>query len=962
MKDLVFKVQSWHCEDISEISETDAEGFETLSHHIYLFGNMHNKKFDPELPINYLTNSPTKSVCLNVTGFNPYYYILVPDSATDEFANKIFKRILSSLENSIKYRFEQKGEYNRKPGLVSYKFLKRKKLYPYTAGKLYNFVKLNFTCLKDYNNAKYIINKGIRINAVDHIFKIFESKVDPLIKFIHARKLESTGYIYVKDFIVDTDNKDGRTVIKILAESKNVCLYNPENVPETARVNTDLTMPLKILSFDIETQSHDGESFPSPLNDGDYIGMIGITMWTYGLGKCNKHKVCADCDFLKKNKTDEQKAEVKNKSEQDLCGACRTCKVCDRSQRFIFVLGKCNPVPDTIVIEAESEKDLLIKYCQLIKQLDPDIMTGYNTWRFDEKYISLRMDRFGLEDLRNMMSRITVSSTKLIKRELNSGAYGNNEFEMINYYGVDTIDALVAIKREHKLESYKLDDVSKHFLNMEKDDVHPHEIFKMMAGTPEERAIVAKYCMKDTNLVIELIKHLNMVPNSNEMAGTTYVPNNWLLYKGQQCKVFSLIIRECRDREFLVPDKLPFSEEDFAGATVLDPMRGAYYVPVAGLDFASLYPSIMIAHNLCYSTIVLDDKYNDLEGVNYESIEWFDDPSAAKEQVLDEVLDEIVKEDNDAKGSEEFYKTDIEIGRMDKEAIVDEMGPEKPKKAEKPEKTTVSKKEKENKHYKYTYVQDPDNSYVSTGNPFKLGPKITEGLDRTKCYRGILPSILISLKVGRSNTKKKMKELLEKDPANKSSDYYKVLDAIQISQKITMNSIYGFCGTSANGVLPCREISSTVTARGRQMIVATKNMAEESYDCTALYGDSIPGTEYVYCEYKDPKNYMKIRVSEFEKLLGNEACWVPWKTSSMENKEQLDLTSFHYTTLSGSGPTKIQRIIRHKTMKKLYRIKARDSKGNIRTIVVTEGHSLVAGNKMLIEADKVKIGTELYEL
>src|SRR5437016_19978 len=46
------------------------------------------------------------------------------------------------------------------------------------------------------------------------------------------------------------------------------------------------------------------------------------------------------------------------------------------------------------------------------------------------------------------------------------------------------------------------------------------------------------------------------------------------------------------------------AEDQFEGATVIEPLRGYYDVPIATLDFASLYPSIMMAHNLCYTTMV----------------------------------------------------------------------------------------------------------------------------------------------------------------------------------------------------------------------------------------------------------------------------------------------------------------------------------------------------------------------
>lgn len=46
------------------------------------------------------------------------------------------------------------------------------------------------------------------------------------------------------------------------------------------------------------------------------------------------------------------------------------------------------------------------------------------------------------------------------------------------------------------------------------------------------------------------------------------------------------------------------SSDQYEGATVIEPIRGYYTEPIATLDFSSLYPSIMIAHNLCYTTLL----------------------------------------------------------------------------------------------------------------------------------------------------------------------------------------------------------------------------------------------------------------------------------------------------------------------------------------------------------------------
>ena len=78
--------------------------------------------------------------------------------------------------------------------------------------------------------------------------------------------------------------------------------------------------------------------------------------------------------------------------------------------------------------------------------------------------------------------------------------------------------------------------------------------------------------------------------------------------------MMSQILRKAAQRGLLVPHMPKKGQGDqaesgvaFEGATVLDAKAGYYEVPIATLDFASLYPSIMMAHNLCYSTLVPPD-------------------------------------------------------------------------------------------------------------------------------------------------------------------------------------------------------------------------------------------------------------------------------------------------------------------------------------------------------------------
>merc|ERR1712057_1745 len=86
---------------------------------------------------------------------------------------------------------------------------------------------------------------------------------------------------------------------------------------------------------------------------------------------------------------------------------------------------------------------------------------------------------------------------------------------------------------------------------------------------------------------------------------------------------------------------------------------------------------------------------------------------------------------------------------------------------------------------------------------------------------GLLPQILQELLTARKKAKNEMKHAT--DPLTHS-----VLNGRQLALKISANSVYGFTGATV-GSLPCIEISSSVTAFGRQMIDQTKAMVEAKY-------------------------------------------------------------------------------------------------------------------------------------
>ena len=98
-------------------------------------------------------------------------------------------------------------------------------------------------------------------------------------------------------------------------------------------------------------------------------------------------------------------------------------------------------------------------------------------------------------------------------------------------------------------------------------------------------------------------------------------------------------------------------DTSFTGATVLEPVCGMFNDNVAVLDFASLYPTIMISRNLCYSSFVLDKQYLGIPDVNYENIKW-DDTVEYKLRQKCEAIGKSGKSKGQVCGKQAFFEID----------------------------------------------------------------------------------------------------------------------------------------------------------------------------------------------------------------------------------------------------------------------------------------------------------------
>ena len=477
-----------------------------------------------------------KSVSLG-TKFNPYFYIKPPPGQSD------------SIRSFVKTQFWR--------GLVSCERKDGKDLWGFQNGELSVFLRVEFKSHRALRNCVYCIDnkKHEELRGC----RVYESNIDPVLRFMHCSGIRSTGWINP-----GLCEPDAESTCEVNLWSPNWRLIEP--------LDRDDFAPLRIMSFDIEAYSSTG-NFPDPKIKSDVVFQIGMTIREFG-------------------------------KEGYLDRKCLCLKQTDAADCESF----------------ETERELLKAFEKYLTKMDPDIITGWNIFGFDLEFLLIRATiQCGLSPV---WGRVRGVIAELVEKNLSSSALGNNQLKMVPMKGRYVFDLFQDVKREHKLESYSLNNVSKHFLKDQKNDMPVKEIFsRFKEGDPKRLGEVADYCIQDTVLPHKLMEKLCQIQNQIEMAKACWVPLAFLSERGQQIKVFSQMAYKAKELNFIIPTfkyGSGGSADGYEGATVLEAQSGAYYGPITALDFASLYPSIMCAENLCYSTLVMDPKYDNLPGVTYE--------------------------------------------------------------------------------------------------------------------------------------------------------------------------------------------------------------------------------------------------------------------------------------------------------------------------------------------------------
>ena len=451
-----------------------------------------------------------------------------------------------------------------------------------------------------------------------------------------------------------------------------------------------------------------------------------------------------------------------------------------------------------------------------------------------------------------------------------------------------------------------------------KDDVSPKDIFRMTNEGPTARAVIAKYCIQDCNLVQHLFSKVDVVTDLVEMAKLCSVPMSFLIFRGQGIKLTSYVAKKCREKGVLMPVINKGSKDDgYEGAIVLEPKCGLYLDnPIAVGDFASLYPSSMLSENLCPSSKVWTKIY-DLAGnlVTETGQKNKENPEQSDKYIYDNLP------------GYEYVDIRFDTFRYYR-------------------KNPKARAEKIKNGYKLCrFAQPLHNKDKALGATSVLEEK------------AIMPSILQELLKARKDTRKQIEKT--------DDDFMKnVLDKRQIAYKVTANSLYGQLGAKTSTFYE-PDIAASTTATGRLLLTYAKRVVEECYGDSIVetkyglvntkaeyvYGDSVANYTPVYVKYN---NLIDILTIEELAIKYGKNNWVKCCEPGKQDKEFCELEAVE--TWTEKGWTKLFRVIRHElaSHKKMMRILTHTG-----CVDVTDDHSLVKADGTEISPKEVQIGTQL---
>jgi DNA polymerase elongation subunit (family B) len=449
-------------------------------------------------------------------------------------------------------------------------------------------------------------------------------------------------------------------------------------------------------------------------------------------------------------------------------------------------------IKESSIVIASGQHDL--HYIEMKGRLQIDL---YNYFRRDFNLSSYKLDYcagYFIGDGVKKLEHLPSGNTKIYSSNLMGLENGNYINFEESSHSTDTykdgekfkVLKVDLIEKTFEIEGHEMPDMKKSVRwGLAKDDVTPQDIFRMTNEGPNERAIIAKYCIQDCNLVHHLMNKIDVMTGYIEMAKICSVPISFLVLRGQSIKLTSFIAKKCREKRTLMPViERSFGNESYEGAICLPPKCNLYLDnPVACLDYSSLYPSSMISENLSQDSKVWTKEF-DLAG-------------------------QLVRETGvkDISGN---YIYDNLPGYEYVDVTYDT----------------------------YKWVNNQRGRAIKTLN----GTKICRFAQPKDGVKAIMPTVLEELLAARKATRKLAEATEDPFMAN-------ILDKRQLGYKVTANSLYGQCGAKTSTFYDVDIAASTTATGRKLLTYGKRVVEEVYGDAkveSKKFGFVNTKAEYIY--------------------------------------------------------------------------------------------------------------------
>ena len=848
------------------------------------------------------TTSEGQSLRVTLTGFQPYFYVELPDAK-----NKTYSYFLDLL----KHRVNDDVSFNKMLyDSIEKTFVKKEKLYGYTKKTLFPFVKLSVPSLQYFYTLKKLFldeknNPIFKLNETEEPLDVYEANLDPMLRFFHVRGLQPCGWA-----TIDCDYE------------LNIEIDWNDISPHTSSL---AVAPYKIGFWDIECYSASGD-FPLPKKDYSKIAkQLYSTTNTYeevydllirSIQDPMEPPRNIDGFFLKKpipsiDRLEAILCEKRFKADiedvfQHRLGEEKLSLILTKhlakslpiagdpviqigivlsDENHIFVLGTCDDVEGIYVHSYLSEKDMIVGFLKFLIEKNPDILIGYNVFGFDQKYLYERMEELNLTNIEafQKLSRLEditeYSDTKplvsLQKKLLSSSALGDNTLYIWNTTGRLHIDLYFYIKRIENLTSYKLDDVCRHYMSGKlKSIVQSKDTW--FIETKETNDAVGKYVVFLDELgdtIIEKRKVLEITPKGFIIEAPLVFDDLdlqtialWAIVKDDvsPAEIFrfhekgskerAIIAKYCIQDCVLVKDlfvKLDVFNNAMAMANTCSVPVGFIFTRGQGIKCESLIFKECASRNQLIN--VLPSPTNDVEESYEGAIVLDPEPNFYADSPI---------------GVADFaslYPSTIYSENISYDSLL--WAKDYVKNIEKYSFGSIESEKYLDPSVAFTDIEfdiwapDPNDTRKSP-TKIKLGTRVCRYVQQADDRKGTLPDIISKLLSARKSKRKEAEK--ENDPFKKA-----LLDAEQLAYKLTANSLYGQLGSSTFKVR-LQHLAASTTAYGRKQILFAKDAIEMFYGKGAndprchvnvIYGD----TDSLFINF----NVMNPKTKE--KLFGKEA-------------------------------------------------------------------------------------------